>query len=56
MRVTEPRTRRPPTTVPVAPKVHDAEIIDESDELMDEIDRLLEDTTVTHEYRQRGGE
>lgn len=54
--------RRPPTTKAVAPpverKAHDAELIDEMDDLLDEIDRALEDNALetVRLYRQHGGE
>lgn len=31
-------------------------IKEESDELLDEIDSLLEETTIVHNFRQRGGQ
>lgn len=49
-------THRPPTTKPLEPKVHDPELVDALDELMDEIDRTLEENTIVHQFRQRSGE
>jgi ubiquitin-like protein Pup len=58
MRTRRTRDRRPPTTAPTKRQVHDAELIDETDELMDEIDKTLETNAleVTRAYRQKGGE
>ena len=57
MRTSKPR-RRPPTTTPVAPKVHDTELVDEMQDLLDEIDQVLEENAleVTRTYRQKGGQ
>lgn len=50
--------RRPPTTIPRERSAHDAELVDEMDALLDEIDDVLEENAleVTQRYRQKGGE
>ena len=50
--------RRPPTKVPTERTVHDAELVDEMGEFLDEIDGLLEENAleVVRSYRQRNGE
>ena len=54
---TQPQ-RRPPTTKPVAPVVHDTHLVDEMQELLDAIDEALEDNAleVTRRFRQRNGQ
>ncbi|MCA1842311.1 MAG: hypothetical protein LC792_03800 [Actinobacteria bacterium] len=56
MRIGKPRTRRPPTAVPTQRSLHDVDLIDESEALLDDIDASLEETLVTASYIQRGGE
>lgn len=34
--------RRPPTTIPTQRTIHDAELVDDLDALLDEIDEVLE--------------
>ena len=50
--------RRPPTKVPTERTVHDAELIDEMDDLLDAIDEALEKDAleITRTYRQKGGQ
>jgi len=55
---TQPQpTRRPPTQIPTHRTTHDAEIIDDMDELLRDIDDILEqeDEFLT-QYRQKPGE
>lgn len=58
MSQTTSRPRKPPTTTPVAPKIHDAHLVDEMDELLDEIDEVLEENVIEtlRAYRQKGGQ
>lgn len=49
-------TRRPPTTIPTRRSVHDAELVDDVDALLDEIDGVLEDQEWMTRFRQKGGE
>lgn len=57
MQTTQP-TRRPPTTTAIAPKIHDVELVDELDALLDDIDSVLEENAIetVRLYRQRGGQ
>ena len=48
--------RRPPTTKPVTPAVHDSELIDEMSEFLDEVDAVLEDQEHLVSFRQKGGQ
>lgn len=50
--------RRPPTTIPTARTVHDAELVDTMDDLLEEIDHILEENVleVVRRFRQKGGE
>lgn len=48
--------KRPPTVVPTKRTEHEAEIIDTLDELLDEIDRSLEENAWVHRFIQRGGQ
>lgn len=48
--------RRPPTTVPKERSAHDAELVDDLDALLDEIDSLLEDQAHLMRFRQKGGQ
>lgn len=54
--ITSRPNRKPPTTAPAAPVVHDTELIDEMDALLRDIDELLEDQEHLLRFRQRGGE
>jgi len=58
MQTRKTTTRRPPTTVPSSRSVHDAELVDEMQDLIDEIDDILEENAleVMRTYRQKGGE
>lgn len=51
-------TRRPPTTIPTSRNAHDAELVDDLDALLDEIDDCLEHNAleVVRKFRQKGGE
>ena len=51
-------TRRPRTTVPVAPRIHDTELVDEMKDFLDEVDAILEDNVLetVRLFRQRGGQ
>lgn len=55
---TSRKTRRPPTMVPTTRSVHDAELVDDMGEFLDEIDAILEENAleVTRRYRQKGGQ
>jgi len=52
------RTHRGPTTIPTQRSSHDAELLDDAHDFLDEIDDVLEENAleVTRRYRQRGGE
>jgi hypothetical protein len=50
------RTRRPPIKVPTTRDVHDAELVDEMDAMLDEIDAVLEGQERLASYRQHGGQ
>lgn len=51
-------TRRPPTTIPTSRNAHDAELVDEMEDFLDEVDALLEENALetVRRYRQRGGQ
>jgi ubiquitin-like protein Pup len=55
---THQTTRRPPTTTPAGPTVHDTHLVDEMDQLLDDIDAALEENAleITRTYIQRGGQ
>lgn len=57
-RTTSQPTRRPPSTKPIAPAIHDTTLVDEMDELLDAIDECLEENAleVTRRFRQKGGQ
>lgn len=49
--------RRPPTTVPTQRTVHDAELVDDMADFLDEVDTLLEqEDEFLLTYRQKGGQ
>lgn len=50
--------RKPPTTIPTQRTQHDAELVDEMADFIDEVDAILEDNAleVTRRYRQKGWE
>ena len=56
MQKTSRPQRRPPTTVPKERSAHDAELVDEMSEFLDEIDSLLEDQAHLMRFRQKGGQ
>lgn len=58
MQTRKPTTRRPPTTIPTERATHDAELVDDMGDLLDEIDAVLENNAleVTQKFRQRGGQ
>lgn len=50
-------THRPPTTKPVAPVIHDTELVDEMQDFLDEVDAILEEEDgFLLRFRQRGGQ
>lgn len=51
-------TRRPPTTIPKERSAHDAELVDEMSEFLDEVDGILEENVLetVRLFRQKGGE
>lgn len=46
--------RRPPIIIPTRRDIHDAELVDEMEAFIDEIDSILEDNTL--EAEPKGGE
>lgn len=48
--------RRPPIAIPKERSAHDAELVDDMADLLDEIDAILEDQEHLRRFRQRGGE
>jgi len=56
-RIRKKRTRRPETTEEETPiVVPEQESTEETDELLDEIDGLLEDQEILVNFRQKGGQ
>jgi hypothetical protein len=47
--------RRPPTTVPTGRTAH-AELVDEMDDFLDEVDALLKNQEWLLRFRQKGGQ
>ena len=57
MQKTSRPQRRPPTTVPKERSAHDAELVDEMSEFLDEVDTILEqEEQFLTRYRQRSGQ
>lgn len=58
MQKTTRPNRKPPTTIPTQRHAHDAELVDEMTELLDEIDGILEENAIEtiRAYRQRSGQ
>lgn len=48
--------RRPPTIVPTERTAHDAELVDDMDSFLDEVDAVLEDQEWMLRFHQRGGQ
>jgi ubiquitin-like protein Pup len=50
--------RRPPTTKAITPKIHDTELVDDMDVLLDEIDSVLEENVLEtlRLFVQKGGQ
>lgn len=57
MQTSQPH-RRPPTTTSGTPVIHDTELVDEMDALLDEIDSVLEENALetVRMYIQKGGQ
>lgn len=56
VRAQQRSSRRPPTTMPRERADHDAELIDDMGDFLDEVDALLEDQEWMTRYRARGGQ
>ena len=50
--------RRPPTTIPTQRAAHEAELVDDMAEFLDEVDAILEENEleVVRTFRQKPGE